>query len=195
MFFLRGRDCRIVGGIMKGERKVSIVTKKGDNGMTDLYCAGRVLKDDIRCEVCGTIDELCSFLGLAKSMIKQKKTKAIIDEIQNNLFILGSEIAVNPDKYSVLKKRINSLYIEEIENTIYKFEKKVALRHNFIIPGKNRPSAVLDVCRTVARRLERRIVALNNKHLLRNGYILIYVNRISDLLYILSRLQDKNYRW
>ena len=174
---------------MREIRKASIVTKKGDKGMTDLYCAGRVLKDDIRCEACGTVDELCSFLGLAKSMIIQKKAKVVIDKIQKDLFILGSEIAVNPDKTSMLKERIDASYVKDIENVIYQIEKKTVMQHRFIVPGKNKSSAILDICRTVARRLERRIVTLKDKHLLRNKYILKYINRISDLLYLLARLQ------
>ena len=177
---------------MRKIRKTSIVTKKGDKGMTDLYCAGRVLKDDIRCEACGTIDELCSFLGLAKSVIRKNKTKLIIDKIQNNLFILGSEIAFNLDKTDMLKERIDASYVKKIENVIYQLEKKVMLPNKFIIPGKNKSSAILDICRTLARRLERRVVTLNSKRLLRNSHILIYVNRLSDLLYLLARLQEKS---
>ncbi len=177
---------------MKGTRRVSIVTKKGDKGMTDLYCAGRVLKDDIRCEACGTVDELCSFLGLAKSMIKQKKTKAVIDRIQKDLFVIGSEIAVRPAKRGMLKKRIDDAYLREIENIIYQLERKYVTRKGFIIPGENQFSAILDVCRTIARRLERRIVTLKNKRLLSNGRVIIYVNRISDLLYLLARMQKED---
>ena len=192
MPLLWGRYCRHMGAAVRKAVNTSIVTKKGDKGITNFYCSGKVLKDDICCEACGTVDELCSFLGLAKSIIEHSSTRAVINKVQKDLFVIGSEVAVNPGKENMLKERIDASYVKEIENIIHQLERKIAVQHKFIIPGGNKPSAALDVCRTIARRLERRIVTLNSKRLLHNKHILAYINRISDLLYILARLQEKS---
>ena len=131
---------------------------------TNLYCSGRVVKDDMRCEVCGTIDELSSSLGLAKSLLKEKPVKEFIELIQRNLFVLGAEVATKPKFIPQLKARIDSSYINGLENRIKKFNKNVSSRKlAFILPGEDSVSSTLDIARTIARRLERRTVTLKKK--------------------------------
>jgi cob(I)alamin adenosyltransferase len=172
---------------------MSITTKTGDNGMTYLYMGGKVSKDDIRVEAYGSIDELCSFLGMSKTQIKDKKIKNMIESIQKDLFVVSSELAVCPKFINKIKEKTDQNCVDKIEKFIKMFErKKVPKLHCFAVPGNNFISSILDVSRTVARRAERRIVTLKNKKDLKNNYILIYLNRLSDLLYLLARYYDKH---
>src|SRR3989344_8821304 len=97
---------------------MSITTKTGDQGITSLYGGARVPKDDLRVELYGSLDELCSFLGSCKSLIRQKKQKKLLESIQKELFILGSEIAAKAKLLSKLKKRINNRHIINLEKEI-----------------------------------------------------------------------------
>ena len=174
---------------------MSITTKTGDQGITSLYGGARVPKDDLRVELYGSLDELCSFLGSCKSLIRQKKQKKLLESIQKELFILGSEIAAKAKLLSKLKKRINNRHIINLEKEIKAIEKKNILQECcFYLPGENFLSAALDISRTVARRVERQVVTLKRKKLLKNPYILIYLNRLSDLLYLLARAHEKKHR-
>ena len=174
---------------------MGIVTKKGDKGKTSLYQGKRVSKDHIRIEACGTLDELSSYLGLAKSMIGNKKIGNIIESIQKDLFILGSELASGDKVLNKLKRRINSSFIDCLNKAILDLEKKKGLKIRcFQLSGASSVSSVLDISRTIARRLERRVVALGRKKLLNNKCILVYLNRLSDLLYLLARFNSATSR-
>lgn len=162
-------------------RKRSIVTKKGDKGHTYTCSGDKLSKDDLRLEATGTTDELCSFLGMAKSLIEDKSGRNILEKIQGDLFSLGTRISgLNSKK---LKRRIASRDIGYLEDKIESLEKRFPLK-NFVLPGDNLTSSTLHVARTVARRLERRIMALRNKEKLKD--ILIYLNRLSDLMFLLA---------
>ncbi len=176
---------------IKNNEKSSLVTKKGDKGTTELYCRKKVLKDDVRCEACGTLDELCSFLGLLKVYIKEKNMKSFIEHIQKDLFIIGTEIVTTPKKVKLLKKRIGKTHVVFFERRIKDLEKKIILPSKFILPGKNKISVFFHITRAVTRRLERRVVALKKKKLLKNNFILTYLNRLSDILYILAYWYEK----
>ncbi len=165
---------------------MKISTKKGDNGKTTLLSGRKVDKDDMKIEAVGVLDELVSFLGLAKSIIKCRRRKNIVNGIQKDLFIMGSELAVDEAGYFKLKKKIDSDKISSLERLIISFEKKYKV-DSFYYPGKNDVSGRLNVCRAVSRRLERRAVGLKKKKLLNNNRILIYLNRLSDLLFLLAR--------
>ncbi len=174
---------------------MSITTKKGDKGLTQLTCGQSVKKDDIRMDACGTLDELCSFLGLAKSLISNRNTKKLLELIQKDLFIIGAEIATQVKFINRLKNRIDNNYVKRLEDNINILERRLKLRERcFLLPGENFISAVLDVARTICRRAERRIVTLKNKKVLKNPRILIYLNRLSDLLYLLARAYEKKHR-
>ncbi len=167
---------------------MSIVTKKGDKGKTDLWQGSRVNKDHIRIEVCGTLDELSSYLGLSKSMIKHRQTKKIIEDIQKNLFILGTEIVTETKSLNKLKRRVDSSFIGWVDKIIKGLEEEKNLKIScFQIPGENTLASSLDICRAVTRRAERRAITLSRRKLLKNKYILAYLNRLSDLFYLLAR--------
>jgi len=174
---------------------MSIITKKGDKGMTSLYYGEQISKDDPRVETYGTLDELCSFLGLSKSLIKDQKNKKLIEAIQRDLFVIGAELATKRTSLGKLEKRIDKSYIDRLEKIIEGLEKKRAFKECcFYLPGENLVSGALDISRTVARRAERLVVTLKRKGKLSNNFILIYLNRLSDLLYLLARAYGKNHR-
>lgn len=173
---------------------MSITTKKGDKGITSLYYGGMVSKDDARVDACGTLDELCSFLGLSKVILKDQKGKKIIESIQQDLFAIGAELATKGKFLAKLQKRIDKSCITRLEQCISDLEKKRKLKKRyFCLPGENPISAVLDISRTVARRAERISVTLKRKGKLSNDFILIYLNRLSDLLYLMARACEKNH--
>ena len=167
---------------------MKISTKSGDNGLTSLLCGERVRKDNLRVEMCGALDELNSFLGLSKSLLKDRAARRLIGKVQQDLFAIGSEIAASISYAYKLPNRIEEANVRGLELFIEKLEKKCrSKRSSFILPGKNTLSATLDIARSIARRAERRTVTLSNRGKLKNKHIIIYLNRLSDLLYLLAR--------
>jgi ATP:cob(I)alamin adenosyltransferase len=169
----------------KSDKKIkSIVTKTGDNCKTSLLGGKRVHKDNIRIELGGQLDELSSFLGLIKSMVKQKETKVFIESIQKDIFVMGSEVA-NPGK-SKTNKKITSDNIKKIEILIDKLQ-IVKAQTCFVVTGLNPLSSVIDITRSIARRVERCATGAKRKKILTNKSIFIYLNRLSDVLFLLAR--------
>jgi cob(I)alamin adenosyltransferase len=174
---------------------MSIATKRGDKGKTDLYLARRIWKDHPRVEAFGDLDELCAHLGLARSLLKEEETSKIIERIQRELFILGAEVAVTPGQIRKLKRRIDTSYVERLDQELTRFEKDAHFEACcFYLPGESTLAASLDIARTVARRVERRMVTLAKKGMIRNPHILAYLNRLSDLLFVLSRYYEPESR-
>ena len=164
-----------------------ISTRKGDSGRTGLCFGGSVLKDDPRIEACGAIDELCSYLGLARSVIRKKKVKDVIQNIQRDLFVIGSEITTKPKALKSLKSRVTFESVGRIEDLIEDIEKKNNFDGRFHISGEDCASSILDIARTVARRAERRVFVLSKKSIVKNKALLAYLNRLSDLIYLMVR--------
>jgi len=171
---------------------MKIYTKTGDKGETSLFGGERVLKDSLRIESYGTIDELNSFIGLAITEVLDKEILNLLGEIQNMLFNVGADLATPVlERNKKLKvKRVSSDYAEEIEKAIDYFESKLAPLQNFILPGGSKVAAILHVCRTVARRAERRVIRLNNTEQVGENLI-IFLNRLSDLFFVLARFENK----
>jgi cob(I)alamin adenosyltransferase len=173
---------------------MSITTKKGDKGKTSLYRGGRVSKDSLRIEVNGVLDEACSFLGLCRSLVKDSEIKKLMEAIQKDLFVIGSEVSTTVKFLSRLKIRIGKKNIKSLEKTMEKLEKKNIFKEScFYLPGENSLSSSFDIARTIVRRAERRVVSLQRKRMLKNLCILIYLNRLSDLLYFLARSYEKRH--
>ncbi|MBU2103226.1 MAG: cob(I)yrinic acid a,c-diamide adenosyltransferase [Candidatus Omnitrophota bacterium] len=167
---------------------MSITTKRGDNGYTALCAGPRVRKDDLRIEALGFVDELSSFLGLAKSALPARSAKFLISSVQKDLFMVGAEVAAGPNAKRV--GRISPRDVARLEKQIAALEKRNT-RHGFIAPGENLISATFDVARAISRRLERRIVTLKRKRLFNNTDASVYCNRLSDLLFLLARSHEK----
>ncbi len=178
---------------MKDTRKpeeMVVYTRTGDKGKTSLYDTTNVYKDDIRVEAYGTIDELNSALGIAKHYIDDEKIQDLIHGIQRKLFDVGAELAT--EDTSILITEIEASDVEFLENTIDYYLQFFDTPDYFIIPGDNLASAYLHLARTICRRAERHIVTLIHTEEI-NEQVLIYVNRLSDLIYTLSRYVEDNF--
>jgi cob(I)alamin adenosyltransferase len=171
---------------------MKIYTKTGDKGETGLFGGERVSKNNLRLNAYGSIDELNSFLGLAIIEVTSEEIKNVLIDLQNKLFVLGADLATpETEKNSKLKiTRLPDLYISGIEQTIDKFEERLDELKNFVLPGGSRGSALLHICRTISRRAEREIVALKNAEYIGDN-IVIFLNRLSDLFFVLSRFENK----
>ncbi len=173
-----------------------IYTKTGDKGSTSLFDNKRVSKDDIRVESYGTVDELGTFLGLAKNYVEDNEMREEIEYIQNKLFTVATNLATeDKDKvaYHIVEKDI-----EDLEGLIDKYMGKLGNPTGFIVPGSGKKSAYIHVARTVCRRAERRIISLSGLAEV-DPLVIKYVNRLSDVLYALARYSEEketkvNYR-
>ncbi|WP_319370987.1 cob(I)yrinic acid a,c-diamide adenosyltransferase [uncultured Ilyobacter sp.] len=165
---------------------MSISTKTGDKGKTSLWSGERVEKSSIRVEAYGTVDELNSFLADAKYYVKIERVKEIISEIQDDLFKVGGAIAsIGAFKYPVTEKDV-----DRITGYIQEFEREISFK-GFVIPGTTIQSAKLDICRSIARRSERRVITLSKDEDIDEN-VKKYLNRLSDLIYIMARYEEKS---
>jgi ATP:cob(I)alamin adenosyltransferase len=164
---------------------MSITTKTGDGGMTDLWSGERVAKDDPRIEVCGEIDELSSLLGFARLAARQVETASALESLQRDLVRAAGEIAsMDP----VFTDPIQSWDEETITERIHALEARIPLR-GFVLPGRTEASARIDLARTAARRLERRVFTLSREtHV--SDILRRYFNRLSDYLFMLARAEE-----
>lgn len=165
---------------------MAIYTRRGDRGKTSLYSGDRRSKDDGRVRALGAVDELNSQLGFVSSLLSQrgKKSKVLIKGVQQDLFEIGAELAVphpKKPKYSMAAARARNL-----EKRIDQLEGELPVLGNFVFPGGSPAGAGLHVARSVCRRAEREVVALSRKEKV-NPNILMYLNRLSDLLFMLAR--------
>jgi cob(I)alamin adenosyltransferase len=170
---------------------MKIYTKTGDKGETGLFGGERVPKSALRIDAYGTIDELNAFIGLAVNEVRNTEVKALLEHIQNDLFSVGADLAApENEKTSRLNiKRVKgSIYIH-LEKEIDKYEEKLEELRNFILPGGTKGASMLHICRTICRRAERLVTALQGEEKI-NENILIYLNRLSDLMFVLSRFEN-----
>ncbi len=168
-------------------RITKVVTKKGDRGETSLVGGTRVSKSSPRVDAYGDVDELNSFLGLARTNIGDAELNGILLDRQNELFTLGSDLASPLD---VEVPRIEEKHIGELEKTIERLLKELDPLKEFILPGGNAAGATLQVARAVARRAERKVVKLSAEEKI-NNLVLTYLNRLSDFLFVLARVANK----
>lgn len=162
-----------------------IYTRTGDGGETGLIGGQRVSKDHLRVEAYGTLDELNSALGAARAVLEDLEVASVVEQIQHSLFALGAEIA-SPAADAVHIPHCTSQQVEGLEAWIDHFEAALPPLRAFILPGGNRVGSLLHLARTISRRAERRIVTLAGAEAL-NPEILRYLNRLSDLLFVLAR--------
>ena len=167
---------------------MKIYTKTGDDGKTSLFDNSRVWKSHERIVSYGAIDELNSAVGIAISMDLDHQLKEILIRIQNELFIVGSDLA-NPNM-SDTKIRTTENMILSLENDIDTFESELSELTNFILPGGTLMSSILHLSRTIARRAETHVIALSQKEEI-NKIAIVYLNRLSDLLFVLARVLNK----
>jgi cob(I)alamin adenosyltransferase len=172
---------------------VKIYTRKGDDGSTSLWYGGRVAKDDLHTEAYGTLDEANSVLGVARAKCADERLAADILRLQDELFVAGAELATAPEARERLEGGVSRLeddMVAWLEERIDAYMAEVDLPPKFVIPGGNELSAQLDVARSVLRRAERRIVALQRAGAIEGSAAVRYVNRASDLLFAMARFAD-----
>jgi len=170
---------------------VKIYTKTGDEGLTGLLGKGRVPKDDIRIEAYGTIDELNAELGMARAFGLDSHADRLVAQLQDELFVVGSALA-DPSPEGRFHHAINDDHVARLETTIDGLETELEPLVQFILPGGTPPAAALHLARTVCRRAERLIVRL--AHLPGEDVprpLLVYLNRLSDLLFVLARVVNR----
>jgi cob(I)alamin adenosyltransferase len=170
---------------------VSIVTRTGDGGTTTLMYGRRVPKNHPRVETYGTIDELNAALGLARATTKEDFIRENLLAIQKNLVVLMGELAVVPEDLSRYAKDGYSVVTPEmtakLDALVREIEAQKVSFKGWATPGATMNSAALDVARTVCRRAERRVCTLRETGELQNAEIIIYLNRLSDLLWLVAR--------
>ena len=166
-----------------------IYTKTGDKGKTSLFDNVRVSKDDIRVESYGTVDELGTFMGLAKNYVEDKEMYDYIEMIQNKLFTVATNLATE-DSTKVAHHMVQE-DIDDLENIIDIYMGRLEDPTGFIVPGSSKKSAYLHVARTVCRRAERRIITLSGISIV-DPLVIKYVNRLSDTLYAMARYSEEN---
>jgi cob(I)alamin adenosyltransferase len=171
----------------------SIVTRGGDSGETSLLYGGRVPKDDLHTEAYGALDEAISALGLARASLSGPADAPLAERIlalQRELFTVGAELATGRGERHLLEKHfatVTAAMVDALETEVHDLEARVPLPQAFVVPGGSVPAAALDMARTFVRRAERRAVALRRTGDLENPEVVRYLNRCSDLLFMLAR--------
>lgn len=170
-----------------------IYTKTGDDGTTGLLYGGRVPKDDPATDAYGTTDEAVAVLGLARSLCDDDALAADLLALQRELFVVGADLATNPRERAKLLEDVSLVtpgMVERLESRIDELVADRPLPEVFIVPGANPGSAALDVARSVIRRAERQVVTLQREPGRQvNPEVRRYLNRLSDLIFVLARRQ------
>jgi cob(I)alamin adenosyltransferase len=183
-----------------------VATGRGDDGTTGLLFGGpRVAKDDPATEAYGTIDEAVAALGVARAELltaadvagasgAYRELATLVLRLQRELFVVGAELATTPaarDRLADGVTRVSEAMLEALEATLAEHEAAIEMPREFVVPGETRASATLEVARTVMRRAERRIVTFQRAGGLVGEWLLPYVNRLADLLWILARAAEQ----
>jgi cob(I)alamin adenosyltransferase len=171
---------------------VRIYTKTGDDGTTGLFYGGRVSKADPEPEAYGSVDEAVAALGLARALIEDPETREEVLRLQRDLFVVGADLATNPDKRERLVPGESLVTAEMVDRLEGLIDEKVAaqpLPDYFVVPGASPGGAALDAARTAVRRAERRTVELRESGRDVNPDALHYLNRLSDLLFVMARAE------
>jgi cob(I)alamin adenosyltransferase len=192
--------------VVTEEFKSAVATRKGDDGTTGLLYGGeRIAKDDLRAEAYGTIDEAVAALGLARAQLGLKDRLGVLSvefgdfpelllRLQRELFVAAAELATNRDAWDRLedgRTRVSAGMVEAIEVLLRDLEGHITMPREFVVPGETPTSAALEVARTTLRRAERRAVTLGREGLIPGPYLLPYLNRLADLLWVLARAAEQ----
>ena len=167
-----------------------IYTKTGDTGQTGLFGGARVPKNHIRVEAYGTVDELNAYIGLLNDVVVTPQYKLVLKEIQDRLFTIGAVLASEPNK-GMLTPDLKIEDIQLLENQIDRMENELPPLKNFILPGGHQTVSFCNIARTVCRRAERLVVALDGIEKV-DPLSIQYLNRLSDYLFVLGRKVGKD---
>ncbi len=169
-----------------------IYTKTGDDGTTGLLFGGRISKGDPAAEAYGTTDEAVALLGVARALSNEPAFQAQLVGLQRELFVVGADLATNPEERARLEPGVSLVTAEMVERLETAIDALVAEHPpptEFVVPGANPVSAALDVARSTVRRAERRVVQLGQTGRKVNPEVVRYLNRLSDLVFVLARAQ------
>jgi cob(I)alamin adenosyltransferase len=178
---------------------MKLYTRTGDDGTTGLFGGQRVSKDHPRVEAYGTVDELNACIGFAAAACDvdqplHQSLRAIFAQLQSRLFDIGADLATPEGaKHESKITRITDEHVREVEQWIDEIEKSNKPMKSFVLPGGTELAARLHLARTVCRRAERSMIALNHSEPVSDGAI-IYINRVSDLLFAMARRMNKEAR-
>lgn len=189
----------------EGIAESAVATGRGDDGTTGLLYGGRIRKDDARAEAYGTIDEAVACLGLARAealLLADREAGSApvaglaetILRLQRELFVAGAELATNPDAWDRLRDgetRVDESMLIGLEEVLAAAEASMRMPREFVVPGSSRLSAALENSRTVVRRAERRVIALDHERLVPGAWLMPYLNRLADLLWVLARVAEQ----
>ena len=173
----------------------SISTKRGDSGETSLLYGGRVAKSNRRVEANGIGDETVSALGLARAHCDSDFIQDSLLEIQRLMFLANAEITTSTDHLVRLQEHFQTIgeqQVSELDDLLQRLEEKVELPPAFIIPGATVSSATLDMARCKVRELERAAVALYEDGMIENQHLLVWLNRLSDCVFMMARYVDRD---
>lgn len=176
-----------------------IYTKTGDKGQTSLIGGTRLPKHHIRIEAYGTVDELNSHVGLLRDVIQEEPTSQLLIEIQDRLFTIGSHLAADPEKNKMKLPGLFDADVERLEKAIDHIDGLVPPMKSFVLPGGHVYVSYCHIARCVCRRAERAVLRLSENEPVED-LVLMYLNRLSDYLFMLSRkltldLQAKEIPW
>jgi cob(I)alamin adenosyltransferase len=177
--------------------KSAVATGKGDDGTTGLLYGGRIAKDDPRTEAYGTVDEAVAALGVARAELAEAGLHDLATSVlrwQRELFVVGADLATNPTARDRLEDgitRVSERMLDGVESELRSLEARMTMPREFVVPGETTASAALEMARAVLRRAERRIVTLERAGELGSDWLLAYVNRLADLLWVLARVAEQ----
>jgi cob(I)alamin adenosyltransferase len=176
---------------------VRIYTRRGDDGTTGLLYGGRVDKSDPRTEAYGTTDEAVAALGMARVFIADSLLADLVLRLQRELFVVGAELATlreNAPKLTPGTSKVTAEMVGDLEAAIDEYVAKIRMPEEFIVPGESRGSSFLDFARAVIRRAERQTVAMDRAGLLSDQEAVRYLNRLADLVFVLARYEEGDFR-
>ncbi len=164
-------------------------TRRGDDGFTDLLGGQRLAKESLRIHALGDIDEATSSIGLGRALAQQADTKAALLHVQKDLYLLMADIATVEGRMAG-QQRLADAAVKRLEEIIASFDGRVTIPKEFVATGDSAPGAALDVARAVVRRAERTVTQLFHSGEGANQTMIIYLNRLSSLLFGLARYED-----
>lgn len=181
-----------------------MATGHGDDGTTGLLYGGRVAKDDLAVEAYGTIDESVAAMGVARAELGRaarsgantgavEELGTLILRLQREMFVAGAELAANPTAADRLQDgvtRVDETMLSRVEDDLASWESRIQMPREFVVPGETRASAALEVARATTRRAERRVIALQRAGHATGVWLVPWLNRVADLLWVLSRAAE-----
>lgn len=170
---------------------MGVSTKKGDQGYTSLLTGERVPKHHLATEAVGVVDEANSQLGLARASCRERRIKRILLQVQRHLFVVGAELSSVGEPSRALKKVIGRRELQWLDYLVEEYEQALDLPPGFVAFGQEESSAQLDVARTSVRKAERLASKMNSEGMIQNPYLLKYLNRLSDLVFLLASFEER----